>query len=59
MDNKISSWFSKHEVTIALVGAVLTFLWSTHSMDSRMLAMEQRIDKLYEMFVDLVKESRK
>lgn len=63
---KSKNWLAKHEVTIGLGVAIITFIWSIHSMDSRMVAMdtrmiaqEQRIDKLYEMFVDLLKENRK
>ena len=55
-ERKITSWISQHEITIAIIGAIATFIWTAHSFDARMLAQEQRIDKLYEMFVEIVKQ---
>ena len=57
------TWIKRHADTAAVIGTVLGIFWVLHaqiqSLDARLFQQGARTDKLYEMFVDLLKEGRK
>lgn len=47
---RISSWLTRHEISLVLAGAILAFLWTSHAFSERMLAVEERCVKNIEEF---------
>lgn len=44
----------------AIIGATGAFIfWAVNKLDTHITAQNSRIDQLYQMFVDLLKEGRK
>jgi len=56
-------WIKRHADTVAVIGTVLGIFWVLHaqiqSLDARLFQQGVRTDKLYEMFVDLLKDNLK
>lgn len=68
MENEVEQigrwvWLKRHADTIAVVGTLLGVFWVLHaqiqSLDARLFQQGVRTDKLYEMFIDLLKDGKK